>query len=92
MTVVIDMSVALIHLSTLPRANFHHVKKTKKKKRLHAVVRNCFSPVGRIERTVLVVAQRLRKRSGLFFSLGLTIIVNLKTKSLDNAVQEFLLA
>lgn len=31
MIVVKDMSVALIHLPTLPRANFHHVKKTKKK-------------------------------------------------------------
>lgn len=31
MIVVKVMSVALIHLPTLPRANFHHVKKTKKK-------------------------------------------------------------
>ena len=31
MIVVIDMSVASMHLSTLPRVNFHHAKRQKEK-------------------------------------------------------------
>lgn len=68
------------------------MKKTKKKKkRMSGCAKLLFA--GRENGTNCIGGSpEAKETNGSFFSLGLTIIVNLKTKSLDNAVQEFLLA
>lgn len=89
MIVVIDMSVALIHFVNIAISPYE--KKRKRKKIACGCAKLFFA--GRESGTNCVGGSpEAKETNGSFFSLGLIIIVNLKTKSLDNTVQEFLLA